>query len=288
MEERINQALIKLEEDLQSITSAREQVDKTVKSSVDLQKVVGEYVDSVKSLCSKLLIWSDNIRGKENSLGQEVESAIHNIEKTCEELIVTFGTKTENAMTSFQNVTNDILNKYIAENDRLVKYVESLDALSEQIMKTKDEIQSVKDSIMEISKELKESQDEQDEALNDIKQRIIDLPSTINERTESIIQTITKTESVLSSLISNTNNIIAEYANAVISNIDDLKGLSQKIDTTILASTNSLTTVVNTSQKDIVDCINVLKEECEKSTKLNRVIIVIGFVILILLHFLLK
>lgn len=288
MEERINQALIKLEEDLQSITSAREQVDKTVKSSVDLQKVVGEYVDSVKLLCSKLLIWSDNIRGKENSLGQEVESAIHNIEKTCEELIVTFGTKTENAMTSFQNVTNDILNKYIAENDRLVKYVESLDALSEQIMKTKDEIQSVKDSIMEISKELKESQDEQDEALNDIKQRIIDLPSTINERTESIIQTITKTESVLSSLISNTNNIIAEYANAVISNIDDLKGLSQKIDTTILASTNSLTTVVNTSHKDIVDCINVLKEECEKSTKLNRVIIVIGFVILILLHFLLK
>lgn len=50
MEDRFNQALMQLEKDLQSINTAREQVESTVKASTELQKVVGEYVTSVKKL----------------------------------------------------------------------------------------------------------------------------------------------------------------------------------------------------------------------------------------------
>ena len=59
MEDRINQALMQLEKDLQSINSAREQVESTVKASTDLHKVVGDYVSSVKKLCIGLKSWED-------------------------------------------------------------------------------------------------------------------------------------------------------------------------------------------------------------------------------------
>ena len=38
MEDRINQALMQLEKDLQSINTAREQVESTVKASTELQR----------------------------------------------------------------------------------------------------------------------------------------------------------------------------------------------------------------------------------------------------------
>ena len=79
MEERINQALVQLESDLQSLQSAKEQVEKTVGASAELQKTVGEYVASVKNLCVTLKTWENNLKTRESSLSQDVESSIADI-----------------------------------------------------------------------------------------------------------------------------------------------------------------------------------------------------------------
>ena len=50
MEEKIQQALVQIESDLQSIKSAREQVENVVSAASDLQNKVGTFVDEVSGL----------------------------------------------------------------------------------------------------------------------------------------------------------------------------------------------------------------------------------------------
>ena len=50
----INAALQRLEQNLKDLSSARTQVENTIKASSDLQKVVSEYVTAVEWLCKRL------------------------------------------------------------------------------------------------------------------------------------------------------------------------------------------------------------------------------------------
>lgn len=338
MEEIINQTLIKLEEDLQSIVSAREQVEQAVNSSTDLQKVVSEYVGSVKTLCSNIQTWEENLKEREFSLNHDVETAIYAIRQTCTEIVDAFDTKVDNVHSLFKNETKDTLDKFIEENNKLQKHVESIDALREQIKKTTCEIQLVKNSLTQISTELKESQDEQDALLDEIKQRIFELPIAIQNEAQSIISTVGRSESSIIDIINNTNIIIdgiktkvnnlnsnidalntlcqninstiissrtnltnvisgsktdilssvADSANRINTNISNLTTLCQNIERAVSTSTNSLYDAINSSNNKIINYINNAKEEYIKSAKTNRIIMITGFVIIILLQILFK
>ena len=54
MEERINQALIQIENDLRSVKSARKQVDIVVESSSQLKEKVGTFVSDVSNLSKQV------------------------------------------------------------------------------------------------------------------------------------------------------------------------------------------------------------------------------------------
>ena len=255
MEERINQALVQLESDLQSLQSAKEQVEKTVGASAELQKTVGEYVVSVKNLCVTLKTWENNLKTRESSLGQDVESSIAAIERTCSTLITAFNTNVNQATTTFQTKTETVLGNFISENNKLVEQVESLNGLWEKIEKATEDIQLLKDSLSQISKDLKESQDEQDEALNDIQQKVTNLPSQVHEKSLSVIQAI-----------SNSEKALVDSVNIAISKTDEINGkLTTEIGkletgiTEINSLCKSISTSIETFSKQSLSVLNSLK-----------------------------
>lgn len=254
MEERINQALVQLESDLQSLQSAKEQVEKTVGASVELQKTVGEYVVSVKNLCVTLKAWENNLKTRESSLGQDVESSIAAIERTCSTLITAFNTNVDQATTTFQTGTKTVLDNFIDENNKLTEQVESLNDLREQIKKATEDIQLLKDSLSRISKDLKKSQDEQDEALNGIQQKVANLPSQVHEESLYVNQAISNSEKTLvdsvNIAISKADEIIASIK-GITSNLDGLNTLCQNINSTIISSTTNLTNVITGAKGEI-------------------------------------
>lgn len=254
MEERINQALVQLESDLQSLQSAKEQVEKTVGASVELQKTVGEYVVSVKNLCVTLKAWENNLKTRESSLGQDVESSIAAIERTCSTLITAFNTNVDQATTTFQTGTKTVLDNFIDENNKLTEQVESLNDLREQIKKATEDIQLLKDSLSQISKDLKKSQDEQDEALNGIQQKVANLPSQVHEESLYVNQAISNSEKTLvdsvNIAISKADEIIASIK-GITSNLDGLNTLCQNINSTIISSTTNLTNVITGAKGEI-------------------------------------
>ena len=254
MEERINQALVQLESDLQSLQSAKEQVEKTVGASAELQKTVGEYVVSVKNLCVTLKTWENNLKTRESSLSQDVESSIADIERSCSSLITAFNTNVDQATTTFQTGTKTVLDNFIDENNKLTERVKSLNDLQEQIKKATKDIQLLKDSLSQISKDLKESQHEQDEALNDIQQKVTNLPSQVHEESLSVIQAISNSEKILvesvNIAISKADEIIASIK-GLTSNLDGLNTLCQNINSSIISSTTNLTNVMNGAKDEI-------------------------------------
>lgn len=254
MEERINQALVQLESDLQSLQSAKEQVEKTVGASVELQKTVGEYVVSVKNLCVTLKAWENNLKTRESSIGQDVKSSIAAIERTCSALITAFNTNVDQATTTFQTGTKTVLDNFIDENNKLTEQVESLNDLREQIKKATEDIQLLKDSLSQISKDLKKSQDEQDEALNGIQQKVANLPSQVHEESLYVNQAITNSEKTLvdsvNIAISKADEIIASIK-VITSNLDGLNTLCQNINSTIISSTTNLTNVITGAKGEI-------------------------------------
>jgi len=254
MEERINQALVQLESDLQSLQSAKEQVEKTVGASAELQKTVGEYVVSVKNLCITLKTWENNLKTRESSLGQDVASSIADIERSCSSLITAFNSNVDQATTTFQTGTKTVLDNFVDENNKLTERVKSLNDLQEQIKKATKDIQILKDSLSQISKDLKESQDEQDETLNGIQQKVTNLPSQVHEESLSVNQAISNTEKTLvdsvNISISKADEIIASIK-GLTSNLDGLNTLCQNINSSIISSTTNLTNVITGTKDEI-------------------------------------
>lgn len=291
MEDRINKALTQLEKDLQEINSARNQVEKAVKASTDLQSVVSEYVSSVKTLCVGLQAWEANLRAEGESLSHEYEEAISRVNSTCTEIIKSFGTVVEQTSTDFKNKTGNIVEKITEQNRVLTERVQDLNALKEDIKKATTEIQEIKESLSHISTDLKESQDRQDAVLEDIKQDIIGLKEAVTNAASNISQEISHAKQDLSDTQNLTNSKIdsvAAKADTLATNIVNLTTLCQNIDNSISSSKNDLNTTIERFKEDITNVISETKEEINKSGIVNRWIIIVGFIIIAILQYLFK
>lgn len=280
MEEKINQALVQLEKDLQSLVSARKQVDATIKASSELQIVVSDYVSSVKKLCVGLKAWEDNLSSIESSLGQDTEASISKIKKICDEITSSFASKADNINTLFQNGTKETLDKYEEQNSILAGRVGELTSLREQIKKSTVEIDSVKGSLEVILKELNESQEEQDKALEEIRKIVSALPTNIQQNVNNVIQVVNRLEQVLNELLGQTNM-----------KIDDVSGKTDTITSKLISMTDlchNINSSINSSTTHLSSTINNAKEEITKSLNINRWIIIGGIIIIAILQFVVR
>lgn len=265
----INAALERLEKNLQDLDSARNQVEKTVKASTDLQSVVSEYVSSVKTLYVGLQEWEANLRAKGDSLSHEYESAIARVNSTCTDIVNSFGTVVEQTCTDFKSKTGSIVEKFTEQNRILTERVQDLNALKDDIKKATSEILVVKESLSQISKDLKESQESQDAVLEDIKQKLEAIPTVISTTAEGInekLSSIQEKADSIGSLLSQVNSLGLE-----------IKSISQQIQSALQTSTESLISSIGSSKNDTAKSINI-----------NRWILIIGIILLSILQIILK
>lgn len=292
MEDKINQALVQLGNELQGIVSARKQVEETVNASNELLDVVSKYVSSVKELCERLKVWEDDLRTRGTELGSEVEQAISHINSSCAEIITSYSTKIDGATSAFISGTKGTLDKFIEQNNKLSKKIEELNTFKSVIENATRQIDAVKDSIEQISKDLKQSQDRQDEMLEDIKQIVSSLPESIQNGFNSISQAVSSLRETLAEILGQINgkadtidgkiNTLNNKADTLAANLANLTTLCQNISGAITTNTINLTTVINKANDDI----NKSKDEIKKSANTNRWLIIGGFTIIVILQIL--
>lgn len=280
----INSALERLEKNLSELDSARSQVMQSVNASNDLLKMVTQYVSAVKKLAASLEEWESSLSGRESELHGELGSAIACIKQTCTDVISAFKGDVNKVTLDFKKDTDKTLEEFTEQNDKLAARVEELVALREQIKEATTEIESVKGSLELISKDLKESQNEQDIALEEIKTKVSVLPTIIQQSLESITQAVSCSEQTLAETLNQING----KTDTLAINIANLTTLCQSVNSTITSSANNLTNVINNAQDDTLKTIKETQEEITNASNINRWIMIIGFIIVIIMFFVIK
>lgn len=280
MEDRINQALLQLEKDLQSINTAREQVESTVKASAELQKVVGEYVSSVKKLCIGLKSWEGDLSSRGTALSEEFERAISQINTSCSAVIMTFNSSVDKSINEFKSKSESTIEKFTSQNTILTERVQELNKLRDEIKTATAEMQSIKEGLAQISKDLKESQEGQDAVLNDIKQTVSEISRIIDNNAQNIIERIETFNQGLSADIAS----LQGKADNLNSELSEVKSLCHDIK----SATDRLNSNLQSSKESLLSEIARSKEETIKSISINRWLIIAALVILVIVHFFLK
>ena len=94
----INVALERLEKNLQNLQSAKEQVESTVNSNAELQKIVNDYVTSVKSVLEETLLLKEEVATMKSEKIVEVKEAVDLVEKLCSDIIGSFRNDTKESL----------------------------------------------------------------------------------------------------------------------------------------------------------------------------------------------
>lgn len=283
MKDRINLALAQLEKDLQKINSAKEQVESTVKASTDLQKVVSEYVSSVKELCESLQSWDSDLRTQEGNLSSVFEETIYRVNSTCDEIASSFGSAVEKSCTDFKDKTDNIIEKFTEQNTKLSEHVRNLSNLKEDVDKAITEILYVKNTLLLISENLKELQEKQDVELNDIKVKSEEVNTKVNAIASSAEVIQVKLDSITKCL-NDGISLFDRKAETICSDLITLRIDSQSI----ISASSEIKSSLQLSTKEIVASINVLKTESAKSIKINRWILIVGFIVMVALNIVFK
>lgn len=253
-------SLAKMEASLNEVESAKKQVESTIEASSELQRVVKEYVSSVKALCLSLQSWGADLRVREGSLSNEYETAIERVNSSCNEIIRYFNTVIEQTSTDFKSKTNDVIDKFIEQNKNLAGQVDQLKSLHGSLKKATDEVLTIKNSLGLLSKDLKDSQELQDTVLDDINKKVEEIPVTGKGYKDEIVAKIDSVETKLDALQSELSQV----------NI-----LCQGIK----SSSVELNSLMNSSTKALSNTILQSKEDILKSTKTNRWILMVGLII---------
>ena len=272
----INTALQRLEQNLNDLTSARQQVEDTVKASNELQKVVAEYVSSIETLCTRLKRWNTDLGERESSISHEIESTITQLTTSSTQIVSLFQKSVEDTTSDFSKKTNAEITKFVEQNNKLSERVQELNKLREEIKNTTGEIKAIKESSAQISKDLKQSQEGQDVLLDEIKTKV----ASIETATQSIINTL---GGLTQSVASGFDNLSTK-TDAIANDIAQLTSLCQSIKST----TDKIDSSIQTSTSQIENKINEAKDAISKAANINRWILIAGIIFLAILQFVIR
>lgn len=275
----INTSLERLEQSLKDIKSAKNQVEKTVKTSNELQGVVAAYVSSMDSLLTNVKDWLKEISSFQGSNITGIEKSIVNIQKSCDKVIEKFSNSTDKTSENLKQKTEEELSKFETANTKLTSHVDKLTKLDEHLKSATSAIDSVKEKLGEVLKELKNSQNAQDESLEALGKGIeklcakSDKIKTSCDGISKSLDSISSTTEEISTVVDDSKKKILEikrntdtYRKEIRSDINEL---DEKVTT--------LNTQLDTTTKALL-----------KSSNVNRWIVIAGIVILVALLFIVK
>ena len=137
----INATLERLEQNLKQLDSAREQVQKTVRASNELQVTVAGYVASIKELVGEIIEWEKQLKGAQVGFSEEIQNTLSELKTSCDKITGAFASSVESS-----------LKKFSEQNTLLEKRVKDLSTLREEIKSATKEIQSIKETLSDISR----------------------------------------------------------------------------------------------------------------------------------------
>lgn len=248
MEEKINQALLQIEKDLQDVKSAREQVDIVVESCSKLQDKVGDFVSNVAMLSQNADNLIKNVSKKESDNIDGFNSALTKLKNTCSDFISKFSEDTQTIVWNFETKVGSIRkNADEKASEALSKFKSTLDDLnnsssyiatvfgtnSEKVIndlntKTTDISNSFKDEIAKISDAVNEEKNNlhtEIESLAEIETKMnasVETIKNLNVSIENLMTELKQSQSAQDDDLTAIKQSIAEQSTLVKNNLSDL------------------------------------------------------------------
>ena len=183
-------SLARLENTLQEVESAKNQVKQTVDAYEVLQKQIKEYTQSLDSIKTSIQGILSDINGQRTSLGQEAMSITASLESKCNQVLETlktnlasanetFAKEGKNITDSFKKSTDDELANLKITVQSLTECTTSLQALSVSIKDTLSQVNQLRQEIADLKQSLESSQGAQDVLLSEIKTGINSLSDSL-------------------------------------------------------------------------------------------------------------
>ena len=275
----INTSLERLEQSLKDIESAKNQVEKTVKTSNELQGVVAGYVSSLDSLLANVKDWVKEISSFQGSNITGIEKTIVNIQKSCDKMIEKFTNSTDKVSDNLKQKTEEELSKFESANTKLTSQVDKLAKLDEHLKSATSAIDSVKDKLGEVLKELKDSQNTQDnllEAIQKGQEGLAEKNKDIHTLCDEIMKSLSKVSRAIEDVDSTANDSLKE-----------ILGL-KKVCETYTEQINSAISILDEKVSALSNQSDTATKALEKSLNINRWIVIAGVVLLAVLIFVVK
>lgn len=275
----INTSLERLEQSLKDIESAKNQVEKTVKTSNELQGVVAGYVSSLDSLLTNVKDWVKEISSFQGSNITGIEKSIGNIQNSCDKVIEKFTNSTDKVSDNLKQKTAEELSKFESANTKLTSQVDKLAKLDEHLKSATRAIDSVKDKLGEVLKELNDSQNTQDkslEALGKGQEKLGTKSDEIKTSCDGIsksLDSVSSTIEGISTVVNDSKNEIFEIKRNTDTYRNEIRSDISKLDEKVTA----LSTQLDATTKALL-----------KSSNVNRWIVIVGIVALAVLFFVVK
>lgn len=269
----INAALERLENNLAEVESAKKQVDETIATSENLQKIIGRYSDTLSTMGKDISVFIEEIRNYQDIETSELSSAVDAIKTSCECVINKFNADVRDVIKSFDEKITVTIVKLGSENEKLQIQVNKLDSLQDFLNKATKELNEVENKVDILATELKTSQDSQDKTLASIKSSLEVLPSSVKSHATAIVEEV---KNHASDLKTKSEEIMEDVSKAI-----------QKLDNqnSVLTETKKLCDDIKGDIGNLKDSINAQFESIRSSININRWIAIIGILALIVLHF---
>ena len=260
MEERINQALIQIENDLRSVKSAREQVDIVVESSSQLKEKVGTFVSDVSNLSKQVeeLMHSINEKGKDNLTN--FKESLDALDKSCAKIISSFEEKATIASDSVKNEVNNLHGE-----------IEKLDAARKDLASATEAINKLNKGVEKLTTELNASQKAQDKDLHTIKDQLTAVSTRLSNM-ESIGGAIQKS-------IQAQNNTLDQLSKSLNAANTALSGICPLIQTAQNSLSNQIQNDTNHVAQKLSDTINETKQVLEKKVSKLQTLVLIQLIL---------
>lgn len=270
----VNTSLERLEKSLKNIESAKQQVEKIVGTSNELQEVVAGYVSSLDSLLTNVKDWVKEISLFQGSNITGIEKSIENIQKSCNTVIKKFTDSTGKIYDNLETKVTEELSKFEEANTKLTSQVDKLAKLDEYLKSATSTIDSVKEKLGEVLKELKESQSFQDDLLKDLQKDQKDIAEKSND-IQTQCNEILKSLGSVSSAIEGVSSIVSDSLKEISVLKKECNIYTEQIKSAVYKLDEKFSTLSN--QYDIATKVLI------KSSNINRWILIISVIILIML-----
>ena len=258
----INSALERLENNLKDIDSARLQVEKTITSSNNLQSTISSFVKSLKSLHGDVENLIADLERYQVLKKSDLEASVDNFMSSCDSAISAFNNSIELSSSTFKTKMDATLSSIQGESTKLATQVKELIALKDTLNSSTNATKGLENKLDTMSKEINQSLKKQETVLSSIKTIAENTKVQIGSLVSMLESNVVNLNSDAKSIIDNTNTIISKQA--------ELKAACNKIKAELISTKESTEAILNSLKKDI---------------KMNRLLIIIGIIILAALQF---